>query len=149
MLEDAGGIQEHEVEQLNRRWQRRGRRPVEPIYTRADARDCMRLFRSLRLGDWTDVADGVRARWWEAGHILGSASIEVEVQDGGAAPLRLLFSGDIGPGGGDYVPDPEGPRGIDHLVMESTYGQTERPALSSRTRRGLLAEEVKAAHAAG
>lgn len=144
MLPDAGGIQEHEVEQLNRRFQRRGRRPVEPIYTAADARDCMRLFSKVRLGDWIEPAPGVRARWWEAGHILGSASIEVEVA-GEGPPTRLLFSGDLGPGGSDFVADPQGPADVDHLILEST----ERPALTSSRRRALLAEQVKAAHEAG
>jgi len=73
MLPDSGGIQEHEVEMLNRRFQRRGRPPVKPIYTAADAADCMRLFSKVRYGEWMDVAKGVRARWWDAGHIVGSA----------------------------------------------------------------------------
>ena len=148
MLADAGGIQEHEVEQLNRRLQRKGRQPVTPIYTADDARNCMRLFSKVSLGDWIDAAPGVKARYWEAGHILGSASIEVEVDDGGT-PLRLLFSGDLGPGGGDFTEDPQGPAGVDHLIMESTYGKSERPVLSSAQRRGLLADEVRAAHEAG
>ena len=152
MLPDSGGIQEHEVDQLNRRFEHRGRQLVQPIYTAADARDCMKLFSKVRYGDWIPVATGLRARWWDAGHILGSASIEVEIdQDAkeGPRPLRLLFSGDIGPGGSDFVDDPQGPSGVDHLIMESTYGKTERPVLSGETRRRMLADEVKAAHAAG
>jgi metallo-beta-lactamase family protein len=150
MLPDSGGIQEHEVEQLNRRFQRRGRTPVKPIYTADDARRCMRLFSSVDYGEWLKVVPGVRARWWDAGHILGSASIELEVTgDEGSAPMRLLFSGDLGPGRSDFAADPEGPSGVDHLVMETTYGGTERPLLTSETRRSLLAEEVRMAHAAG
>ena len=75
-----GGIQEHEVEQLNRRFQRRGRKPIEPIYTAADAEDCLRQFSKVRYGDWVQVTPDVRARWWDAGHILGSAIAEVTVQ---------------------------------------------------------------------
>ena len=150
MLPDAGGIQEHEVEQLNRRLQRRGREPVEPIYTARDGHACMRQFSKVRYGEWVEPAPGLRARWWDAGHILGSASIELEAAAGaGEPPLRLLFSGDIGPGGSDFVADPQGPAGVDHLVMESTYGKTERPAMTGEERRRLLAAEVKAAHAAG
>ncbi len=148
MLPDAGGIQEHEVDQLNRRFQHRGRDLVEPIYTAADARTCVKQVSKVRLGDWIEVAPGLKARWWEAGHILGSASIEVEIDDDGK-PLRLLFSGDLGPGQSDFAPDPEGPSGVDHLIMESTYGKTERPPLSAAERRRQLAEAVKAAHAAG
>jgi metallo-beta-lactamase family protein len=63
--------------------------------------------------------------------------------------VRLLFSGDLGPGGRDYMPDPEGPSGVDHLILESTYGDRERPRVTPEDRRALLAEELKAAHAAG
>lgn len=150
MLPDSGAIQEMEVETLNRRNQRRGLPAVQPIYTAADAHDAMRLFNSVPYEEWIEVAPGVRARWWDAGHILGSASIEVEVRDAeGDEPVRLLFSGDVGPGGRDYADDPRGPQGVDHLIMESTYGGSERPALTPEARRKALAEEVKAAHAAG
>lgn len=148
MLPDAGGIQEHEVEQLNRRFQRRGRAPVEPIYTAEDGRDCLRQFSKVRLGEWIEAAPGIRARWWEAGHILGSASIEVEVADG-PAPTRLMFSGDLGPGGSDFAADPQGPDGVDHLILESTYGGVQRPTLTAAQRRGLLGEQVRLAHQAG
>lgn len=149
MLPDAGGIQEHEVEFLNRRAQRRGQSTVEPIYTRRDAERCMRLFRPVGYGDWVDAAPGVRARWWNAGHILGSASVEVEVGRAGEAPMRLLFSGDVGPGGREFAPDPEGPTGLDHVVMESTYGGVERAPMDPATRRRMLADEVREAERAG
>ena len=147
MLPDAGGIQEHEVEQLNRRFQRRGRKLIEPIYTAADAEDCLRRFSKVRYGDWVQVTPDVRARWWDAGHILGSASIEVEA--GGTEPVGLLFSGDLGAGATDYAADPQGPSGVDHLILESTYGDRDRPTLSSGQRRAMLATEVRAAEEAG
>ncbi|GAB4196793.1 MAG: MBL fold metallo-hydrolase [Thalassobaculales bacterium] len=149
LLPDAGGIQEAEVEQLNRRQQRRGRATVTPIYTRADAEACMAAFRVVPLGDWVTVAAGMRARWWNAGHILGSASIELEVERPGGEALRLCFSGDIGPGDRDFAADPEGPANLDHVIVEATYGGSERPSLDRRSRRALLAREVTAAHAAG
>ncbi|MEP7328237.1 MAG: MBL fold metallo-hydrolase [Betaproteobacteria bacterium] len=148
MLADAGGIQENEVEYLNRRNQRRGVPAVEPIYTEADAHRTMRLFRTVKLGDVVAVAPGITARYWEAGHILGSASIEV-IMESTEGPLHLLFSGDLGPGGRDYSPDPEGPVGIDHLVIESTYGNRERDEIDPVTRRHMLADELRAAQAAG
>ncbi|WP_308238143.1 MBL fold metallo-hydrolase [Phenylobacterium sp. J367] len=131
MLPDAGDIQESEVRQLNRRNERRGRPLVEPIYTARDGADAVELFRTVRLGREVDVAPGVQAVFWEAGHILGSTSVEVRVatEEG---PLTLLFSGDLGPGGRDYAPDPKGPAGVDHLILESTYGARERPALDPR-----------------
>jgi len=148
MLADAGGIQESEVRHLNRRNQRRGRDMVEPIYTEADARRVMDQFVKVRLGEAVQVLPGLEAVWWEAGHILGGASIEVRAE-GGEGPVRLLFSGDLGPGGRDYMPDPEGPSGVDHLILEATYGDRERERVTPEARRALLARELNAAHEAG
>jgi metallo-beta-lactamase family protein len=148
MLADAGDIQESEVRQLNRRNQRRGRAEVQPIYTTADASACMRQFRKVKLGEAVEVAPGVEAIYWEAGHILGSASIEV-ILTTDAEPMRLLFSGDLGPGGRDYAADPESPSNLDYVIVESTYGDRERPPLSSDDRRALLAKELNDARAAG
>ncbi|KRA64923.1 MBL fold metallo-hydrolase [Caulobacter sp. Root656] len=148
MLADAGGIQEGEVAALNRRNQRRGLAPVEPIYTEADAARVMKQFRKVKLGEPVSVAPGISAVYWEAGHILGSASIEVLAGPAGAEK-RLLFSGDLGSGGSDFVADPQGPQGVDLLIVESTYGNRERVATSGVARRAALAEELKAAHAAG
>jgi metallo-beta-lactamase family protein len=148
MLADSGSIQESEVRQLNRRNQRRGRAEVKPIYTVRDAQRCMEQFSKVKLGEPVGVAPGVTATYWEAGHILGSSSIElrVETQDGDET---LFFSGDIGPGGRDYAPDPLGPSGIDYLIMESTYGDRERLILGGEARRALLAQEMNDAHQAG
>lgn len=148
MLADAGHIQETEVQQLNRRNERRGREPVEPIYTVRDAHRTMELFQKVKLHEAVEVAPGVTATYWGAGHILGSASIEVrvETEDG---PTSFLFSGDIGPGGRDYIEDPEGPSGVDHLIIESTYGDRERLAIDPATRRAMLAQEINEAHEAG
>ena len=148
MLADAGGIQESEVEHLNRRNQRRGRPPVEPIYRAVDAAKAMKSFRKVKLGDVVQVAPGITAIYWEAGHILGAASIEVIVETD-EGPVRILFSGDIGPGGRDYSQDPDGPAGVDHLVLESTYGDRERKHIDPTTRRKMLADELNAARKSG
>jgi metallo-beta-lactamase family protein len=148
MLPDSGAIQEMEVETLNRRNERRNQPKLTPIYTAADATETMPLFHTVVFDKWIEVAPGLRARWWNAGHILGAASIEIEIA-GAAEPARLLFSGDLGPGARDFSADPEGPAGIDHLIMECTYGAAERPRLDAAGRRALLAAEMKAAHAAG
>ena len=78
MLPDAGNIQESEVLPLNRRNAARGRREVSPIYTQADAIAALQSFSPVDYEKWVDVIPGVRARYWNAGHILGSASIEIE-----------------------------------------------------------------------
>lgn len=146
MLPDAGTIQEMEVEALNRRHRRHGQRDLRPIFTAADADETMTLFQSVDLNVWIEVAPGLRARWWNAGHILGAASIEIETEE----RERLFFSGDIGPGGREFATDPEGPEGVDHLIVESTYGGVERGQTPTReVRRKALAAEMLAAHAAG
>jgi metallo-beta-lactamase family protein len=148
MLPDAGAIQEMEVETLNRRNAQKARKAVEPIYTKADAEACMSQFSAVALDTWLAVAPGIRARWWNAGHILGSASIEVEVAEGRATET-LLFSGDLGPGGREFADDPEGPQRVDHLILESTYGNVEREPVTQDQRRTVLAEALHTAHAAG
>jgi len=148
MLPDAGDIQESEVRQLNRRNQQRGRDLVEPIYTVRDAKRTLELFRTVKLGHDVQVAPGITAVYWEAGHILGSASIEVRVETD-EGQITLLFSGDLGPGGRDFLPDPQGPTGVDHLVIESTYGARPRTALDPASRRRMLAQELRDAQKAG
>lgn len=148
MLPDSAHIQEMEVENLNRRNAQRGRPQVVPIYTIADAAACLTQFRAVEYDSWTSVGPGVRARHWNAGHLLGSASVEVEIDRGAAdPPLRLLFSGDIGPGQKLLQAEPEGPIGVDYLVCESTYGDRDRPELSRDQRRAMLGEEVRRAAA--
>lgn len=150
MLPDCGAIQEIEVEQLNRRNRRRARTQQQPIFTADNARDTLRLFQPVALNRWSEVAKGVRARWWNAGHILGSASIEIEIADANdEPPLRLCFSGDLGPGDRDLADDPQGPADIDHLIVESTYGAVVRSNPKSSARRAELCGLVKSAHDAG
>ncbi len=128
MLPDSGHVQQMEVENLNRRNRRRGRAEVEPIYTSADALAAMRAFRAVPMDRWLEFEQlpGVRARWWNAGHMLGSASIELEFAQDGASPLRVLVSGDLGPDCAVFHRDPEGPATIDHVFLESTYGDASR-----------------------
>ncbi|TQF83834.1 MBL fold metallo-hydrolase [Elioraea sp. Yellowstone] len=145
MLPDSGFIQEGEVERLNRRNRARGRAAVTPIYTRADAEAALQHFRPLPLRRWLDLPGGTRARLWNAGHLLGSASVEL-VLPGGAT---LLVSGDLGPGAKPFVEDAEAPHDPDWLVLESTYGDRERDDPPPAGRRALLRAEVQAALKAG
>ncbi len=147
MLPDAGHIQEFEVEQLNRRNAQRGRPEVTPIYTVADAEASLRSCSPVAYDTWIEPTEGVRARFWNAGHILGSASVEIEVNTGLQSPrtLRLLFSGDIGPDVKSFHPAPESPGNLDYLICEATYGSREREPMTLEARRDLLAAEVNAA----
>ncbi len=151
MLPDSGSIQESEVAALNRRNAARGRREVTPIYTQRDAVRSLDAFRPVEYENWFEAMPGVRARYWNAGHLLGSASIEIEFagqgKDGKA--LRVLASGDIGPDAKLLEPDPEAPTGLDYVICESTYGDEDRPPVTRESRREHLAAEVRAAQALG
>jgi metallo-beta-lactamase family protein len=146
MLPDSAHIQEIEVEQFNRRAARRSRNAVEPIYDSGDVEACLKLFQLHELNDWFPVVPGLRARFWNAGHLLGSASVEIEIdRDQDAKPLRLMVSADIGP---DYKlmhADPQGPADVDYLICESTYGDVDRLDATAATRRNWLRDEVRAA----
>lgn len=149
MLPDSGHIQESEVEFLNRRNKRRGRAEVTPIYKVVDAENALDLLEPVAYGTWASVAPGIRAKWWNAGHLLGSGSIEVEVETVGGVPKRILFSGDIGPDHKLLQPDPEAPAAFDIVVCESTYGHWDRLDMSDDERTKRLADEINAAKQAG
>jgi metallo-beta-lactamase family protein len=144
MLPDSGYIQEMEVERLNDRRHQHGEEAVEPIYTRADAEASLGLLSPVRLGDWVDVLPGLRARYWSAGHILGAASIELETHGS-----TILFSGDVGPTERALHTRPEGPEGIDWLLVESTYGDRVRGKVTPQDRCERLRQEVVLARRRG
>ncbi|MBY9045491.1 MBL fold metallo-hydrolase, partial [Pseudomonas fluorescens] len=88
--------------------------------------------------------------YWNAGHLLGSASIELEIAEPGSArPLRVLLSGDVGPEAKLLQPDPEAPVDLDYVISEATYGNRLRAATTPALRRQHLAAEVRDAAAAG
>lgn len=150
MLPDSGYIQESEVEQLNRRRRQRGEPEVEPIYSRADAESCLDQIDPVPIDTWHTLSPGLRARFWNAGHILGASSIELEVQsEESRRPLRLLFSGDLGSAEASLHKPPAGPSDVDYLIVESTYGDRDRERLPPAARRERLGEEVRKALAAG
>ncbi|MFM5954786.1 MAG: MBL fold metallo-hydrolase [Novosphingobium sp.] len=140
MLADAGRIQEADTERRNRRRDRAGEEPFEPLYTEADALAACDQTAPVDLCEWFEPAEGFRVRLWNAGHILGSASAEIEA--GGA---RVVCSGDLGPENKAFHPDPDAPAGIDHLICESTYGNRAREPVTIAARRQLLAAEIRGA----
>jgi metallo-beta-lactamase family protein len=147
MLPDSGFIQEMEVKKLNERNAKRGLAEVEPIYVLDDAMRALELFESHDYETWFEPAKGMRMRYWNAGHLLGSTSIEVEVARKDKKPIRILFSGDIGPDGKLLQHDPEAPTNWDFVICESTYGGKDRFERTLAKRRELLAKEVKDAAA--
>ncbi len=148
MLVDSGHIQEMEVENLNRRNNHRGRPSVTPIYTAQEAEAAIEAFEKKELKEWFSPAPGIKVRFWNAGHILGSASIEVEIENDDK-PIRLLFSGDLGPDANLLQPDPEAPQGFDYVFCESTYGDTVRKPIDEALRRSHFADVINEAKKSG
>jgi len=144
MLADAGRIQEGDAARRNRRKDRADQPDIEPIYTEQDAIAAWRQSRPVALGEWFEPVAGFQARLWNAGHILGSASLELIV-DG----THVLCSGDLGPEHKAFHPDPESPAGFDHVICEATYGDRRRELLTLEQRRTLLEAEIKGALARG
>ncbi len=123
MLMDSGHIQEQDVLYLNKKKRRQGEPEVEPIYTRADAQASLGQFIGIGLHRPVQVADGVRATFHGAGHILGAASVLLEIQEHATGKRwRLLFSGDIGRKELSILQPPETFAAADIVIMESTYG---------------------------
>lgn len=121
MLPDCGHIQEIETEWLNRKRQRAGKHPIKPLYTYQDAIDCIKLFRSVNYGETVKLNEEIRVRFNDAGHILGSAIIEIWAGDNGEE-TKIVFSGDLGNKDIPILRDPSIIESADYLVVESTYG---------------------------
>ncbi|MBQ6851479.1 MAG: MBL fold metallo-hydrolase [Oscillospiraceae bacterium] len=121
MLRDSAHIQESEAQWRNRRAQRSGEPGYVPLYTVADAEQTIRQFQGCSYGEAVAVCEGITARFLDAGHLLGSASIYLTIQEGDAC-RTLLFSGDLGNIDRPLIRDPQKPENADYVVVESTYG---------------------------
>ena len=122
MLLDAAHLQAEDAKRAERRARRRGTAPVEPLYSVADAMWSFDRFgRTLAYDERVALNEEVAVTLIDAGHILGSASVVVDVGNG-ARRLRTVFSGDIGGRGHPIVRDPTPPPEADYVVMETTYG---------------------------
>ncbi len=121
MLADSAHIQESEAEWKNRKSKRAGRAATEPVYTLEDAEGAVTLFRRMEYNECCTVNEGIDVCFIDAGHLLGSASIEFWLTEAGVTK-NLVFSGDIGNTDQPIIKDPVPPSGADVLVMESTYG---------------------------
>lgn len=121
MLRDSGHIQEADAEFVNKRRRERREPPVEPLYTLADAEQVNQYFRPKSYNEPFVVVPGLTAEFIEAGHILGSAAIRLEVEEKGRK-TRFWFSGDIGRYKLPILRDPVLPHDTDYVMMECTYG---------------------------
>ena len=147
MLLDSGHIQEMDAEYLNRRAQRHGKRgepAVEPLYTQADAALVGDYFFPVDYNQLFEPVPGVVAHLRDAGHILGSAGVNLEISEG-PKKTRLWFSGDIGRRNLPILRDPVIPDEADVLIMESTYGDKPHrdPESAFEELRGMVKRTVE------
>lgn len=149
LLPDAAGIQESEADRETKKRSRRAEEPFQPLYIMEDANEALKLRKGVKYEEWITPGPGVRARYWNAGHILGSASIEVEVQDSDGKAIRILFSGDLGPDVKVFWEAPDAPAGYDYILSESTYGGREREDYTLKQRQDALKTEINTALARG
>ncbi len=135
MLMDSGHIQETDVVYVNKKRRKDNLPPIEPLYTRQDAQASLSHFFSVGLERPFLVADGVEATFHNAGHILGSAWVALEIREFSTGKQwRLIFSGDVGRPGMAILKDPALPDAADILILESTYGSRLHPTRGKRGR---------------
>jgi len=128
MLLDSAHLQEHDALFFNKIHQKNGQAPIEPLYGEADARQATAQLVAHKFGEWVALNGKVRFRFHNAGHVIGSAMIEVEAQ-GAQGLRRVLFTGDLGRRHTLLMDAPEPPKSADYLLIESTYGDRVHESL--------------------
>ena len=123
MLMDSAHIQEFEAEWKNRKNKRSGKEPIEPLYTTQDVQNALKYFTPCEYDESYQIFDGIEIKFIDAGHLLGSASIEIKVTENGITKT-ILFSGDIGNINRPLIKNPQKPpvEKADYVIIESTYG---------------------------
>lgn len=129
MLKDAAFLQQRDAEWENKRRRRAGKGEIEPLYTLRDAELALNLCEGLRYGHRHEVADGVEVCFRDAGHILGSAIVELFIREDGTE-RKLVFSGDLGNSQAALLRDPEIVKSADVLLLESTYGDRNHRSMA-------------------
>jgi len=139
LLPDSAHIQEMEVERKNRKLGRAGMPPLTPIYTIADAENSLQLFQPQDYDRILEITPEVKVCFRDAGHILGSASVEVWLTEEDKT-VKIVFSGDLGSPNQPIIRDPEFIESADYVLMESTYGSRLRE--QNRSRRDELIDII-------
>jgi len=121
MLPDSGHIQESEIEWRNRKRVREGKDPIPPLYTALEARAAQELFKPIEYGEIIEIDENISVRFNDAGHMLGSAIIEIWAQEDGKT-TKIVFTGDLGNNDLPLLDAPTMISNADYVVMESTYG---------------------------
>lgn len=130
MLQDAAYIQEKDEDFFRRHLENSMLPSPGPLYTQSDATECMRLFVSKNYNEKFQVLPGITCTFIEAGHILGSAMILLEVDDG-PKKIRIGFTGDVGRSMLPIIRDPEPMPPVDYMICESTYGDREHDSITT------------------
>lgn len=121
MLPDSGHIQEMENEWKNKKRKRKGEPEIPPLYTAEEAAKCLEIFKPIRYDEIIDIDENIHVRFNDAGHMLGSSTIEVWIKEEGEE-RKIVFSGDLGNNDIPLLAEPTMIEDADYLVMESTYG---------------------------
>ncbi|GAB4091603.1 MBL fold metallo-hydrolase RNA specificity domain-containing protein [Flaviaesturariibacter terrae] len=121
LLYDSAEIQTYETEWINKRRARRGQEPYEPLYGPDDVKAALELVLTFEYNEWFTVGRGIKACFTDAGHLIGSAAINIIVEEEGVT-TRVLFSGDVGRHRSVLLPPPAEPHPADYIILESTYG---------------------------
>ena len=132
MLRDSAHIQESDAQWANQKGKRAGRPEVEPLYTLADTEAALQLIQTREYGQIFDLCEGVKVRFQDAGHLLGSAAVEIWATEGDQT-RKLVFSGDLGNVDQPVIRDPQFLTEADYVVMESTYGDRNHEPPESYT----------------
>ena len=122
MLLDCAHIQEADAEWHNRKAMRAGGEKIEPVYDTNDAQGTISLLRRCKYGTQIEVGEGISIRFTDIGHLLGSACIEIWMEEADGVSKKIVFSGDVGNTGQPIINDPKTVAETDYLVIESTYG---------------------------
>jgi len=145
MLLDAAHIQEMDAEWQNRKNKRRSTQEVLPLYTTEDAEASLKFFSPIEKDKIVEPEPGIRARMRNSGHILGASILELWIEEGGA-PLKMVFSGDLGKKNQLIVRDPQEIFDADYLFLESTYGNRLHRSLDESKAELLEAIQYAVSH---
>ncbi|HZM01284.1 MAG TPA: MBL fold metallo-hydrolase, partial [Planctomycetota bacterium] len=144
ILKDALYLQNADLERENTRRMRAGLEPLEPLYEEQHVKGLRPLTRPVKYDQSVEIAPGIRCRLVDAGHVIGSASVELTVEEGGRSKI-VVFSGDLGPRGAPLLEDPVPFRQADVVIVESTYGDRTHRSLHETAieARQIIAAAIK------
>jgi metallo-beta-lactamase family protein len=145
ILRDALYLQKADLDRENRKRMRTGLAPLEPVYEEKDVRRLKPLVKSINYDQRVEIAPGIQVRLVDAGHVIGSASVELTVEEDGGSKV-VVFSGDLGPRGAPLLNEPVPFERADAVIMESTYGDRNHRSLHETAieARKIVAKAIEA-----